>query len=79
MNDEQSMALETVLKFLDCAKRELANNALNAPKLNDKLAILKRERELSDARNVLRKNYYAYCDWCKTGKYEEPTIKVRLI
>ena len=71
--NETAISLELVLKFLDCAKRTVDQEAQAAFSLGDKQDLYRVSTRLHEARHILRTNYYAFCDWCETDKYVRPT------
>jgi hypothetical protein len=66
---------EMVLTFLSCASRATGAMAKATPTLDGKRAYHKEVDKFQKARQLLRTNYYAFEDWCETGKYIPPEVK----
>ncbi len=75
MTDRTALSLEVVFKFLDCVTRTLDTATKTETSLDGKLALQRKLKQATDARILLRKNYYAFCDWCQTGEYVTPVVK----
>ena len=64
------ISLDVVLRFLDTMAEHI--KLKGSPSLAGKRRIEKERKDVNAARRLLRSQYYAYADWCKTNKYVEP-------